>query len=149
MGRQDGPVLDDQVCFALYAASRAVTALYRPLLDDLGLTYPQYLVLLALWERDELTVTDLGRSLQLDSGTISPLLKRLEKLELVRRERRSDDERSVRVALTERGDALRAKAVPLPGLVGDAMGLDGAELDELRDTLRELTESVNAYRERL
>ncbi|RBM12533.1 MarR family transcriptional regulator [Prauserella sp. PE36] len=141
-----GPVLDDQVCFALYAASRAVTALYRPLLDDLGLTYPQYLVLLALWERDELTVKDLGRALQLDSGTLSPLLKRLEKLELVRRERRSDDERSVLVTLTAKGDDLRAKAVPLPGLVGDAMGLDGAGLDELRTTLRELTDSVNAYR---
>lgn len=141
-----GPMLDDQVCFALYAASRAVTALYRPLLDDLGLTYPQYLVLLALWERDELTVKDLGRALQLDSGTLSPLLKRLEKLELVRRERRSDDERSVLVTLTAKGDDLRAKAVPLPGLVGDAMGLDGAGLDELRTTLRELTDSVNAYR---
>ncbi|PXY29996.1 MarR family transcriptional regulator [Prauserella coralliicola] len=141
-----GPVLDDQVCFALYAASRAVTALYRPLLDDLGLTYPQYLVLLALWERDELTVKDLGRALQLDSGTLSPLLKRLEKLELVRRERRSDDERSVLVTLTAKGDDLRAKAVLLPGLVGDAMGLDGAGLDELRTTLRELTDSVNAYR---
>ncbi|PXY35469.1 MarR family winged helix-turn-helix transcriptional regulator [Prauserella flavalba] len=141
-----GPVLDDQVCFALYAASRAVTALYRPLLDDLGLTYPQYLVLLALWEHDALTVKDLGRALQLDSGTLSPLLKRLEKLELVRRERRSDDERSVLVTLTAKGDELRAKAVPLPGLVGDAMGLDGPDLYELRTTLRELTDSVNAYR---
>ncbi|MGH8965178.1 MAG: MarR family winged helix-turn-helix transcriptional regulator [Actinomycetes bacterium] len=141
-----GPVLDDQVCFALYAASRAVTALYRPLLEGLGLTYPQYLVLLALWEHDELTVTELGHSLQLDSGTLSPMLKRLEKLELVRRERRTDDERSVRVALTDRGRALREKAVPLPGVIGDAMGMDDIELSELRQTLRGLTESVNAYR---
>ncbi|PXY22241.1 MarR family winged helix-turn-helix transcriptional regulator [Prauserella muralis] len=144
--QEAGPRLDDQVCFALYAATRAVTALYRPLLDDLGLTYPQYLVMLALWEHDELAVNELGRLLHLDSGTLSPLLKRLEKLELVERRRRADDERSVRVTVAPAGRALRAKAVPLPGVVGEAMGLDERQLDELRRTLRGVTESVNDYR---
>ncbi|NIH83365.1 MarR family winged helix-turn-helix transcriptional regulator [Amycolatopsis granulosa] len=144
---EDAPRLDDQVCFALYAASRAVTSLYRPLLDELGLTYPQYLVMLALWEHGELSVKELGRALSLDSGTLSPLLKRLEKLELVRRERRADDERSVCIRLTGKGDELRAMAAPLPGVVGTAMGLPAAGLEELRATLRGLTDSVNAYRE--
>jgi len=141
------PRLDDQVCFALYAASRAVTSLYRPLLDELGLTYPQYLVMMALWEHGELSVKDLGKALSLDSGTLSPLLKRLEKLELVSRERRADDERSVSIRLTEQGDALRAEAAPLPAVIGEAMGLPAGELEELRATLRVLTESVNTFRE--
>ncbi|WP_431903053.1 MarR family winged helix-turn-helix transcriptional regulator [Amycolatopsis thermoflava] len=147
MAEPAAPRLDDQVCFALYAASRAVTSLYRPLLDELGLTYPQYLVMLALWEHGELSVKDLGQALSLDSGTLSPLLKRLEKLEFVRRERRADDERSVCIRLTDKGDGLRSKAVPLPGVIGDAMGLPPDELEALRATLRGLTESVNAYRE--
>src|SRR5207248_10850913 len=88
-------LLDDQLCFALYAASRAVTARYRPLLDELGLTYPQYLVMLVLWEQDSISVRDLGASLQLESSTLSPLLKRLEANGLLRRERRAEDERSV------------------------------------------------------
>lgn len=94
-------LLDDQLCFALYAASRAVTARYRPLLDELGLTYPQYLVMLVLWDRDGSTVSDLGKALQLESSTLSPLLKRLEAAGLLRRERRPDDERSVALYLTD------------------------------------------------
>jgi DNA-binding MarR family transcriptional regulator len=140
------PRLDDQVCFALYAASRAVTGLYRPLLDELNLTYPQYLVMMVLWEHGSSQVKDLGTALSLDSGTLSPLLKRLEKLGLVRRERRSEDERSVRITLTGEGAALKDKAIPLPATIGEAMGLDDAGLDELRDTLRALTASVNSYR---
>ncbi|KAA9153869.1 winged helix-turn-helix transcriptional regulator [Amycolatopsis acidicola] len=139
------PKLDDQVCFALYAASRAVTALYRPLLDEMGLTYPQYLVMLVLWEQGGSPVKDIGTALSLDSGTLSPLLKRLERSGLIRRERRNEDERSVRITLTPDGLALREKAAPLPIVVGDAMGLDQSGLDELRDTLRKLTESVNSY----
>lgn len=141
--------LDDQVCFALYAASRAVTSLYRPLLDALGLTYPQYLVMLVLWEQGSSQVKDLGAALSLDSGTLSPLLKRLEKLGFVRRERRTDDERSVSITLTDEGAALREKAVGLPDRIGDAMGLDAAAQAELRATLRELTMSVNDYRIRV
>ncbi|WP_199429600.1 MarR family winged helix-turn-helix transcriptional regulator [Qaidamihabitans albus] len=143
------PRLDEQLCFALHAASRAVTGLYRPLLDDLGLTYPQYLVMLSLWEHGDRGVKELGQALCVDSGTLSPLLKRLEKAGLVRRERRGDDERSVRVTLTEEGDRLRAKAVSLPGVVGEAMGLGPAQIDELRTTLHQLTDSVNRYRANL
>ncbi|MFB9906041.1 MarR family winged helix-turn-helix transcriptional regulator [Allokutzneria oryzae] len=134
--------LDDQVCFALYAASRAVTGFYRPLLDKLGLTYPQYLVLLALWENGACPVKDLGAALQLDYGTLSPLLKRLEKAGLVRRERRLDDERSVLVTVTEEGAALREKALELPPVLGPAMGLEAAEFDQLKAMLRKLTLSV-------
>ncbi|WP_200834587.1 MarR family winged helix-turn-helix transcriptional regulator [Amycolatopsis alkalitolerans] len=144
----EAPRLDDQVCFALYAASRAVTSLYRPLLDELNLTYPQYLVMMVLWEHGSSQVKDLGAALSLDSGTLSPLLKRLEKLEYVRRERRSDDERSVCVTLTEKGESLKEKTISLPVTMGEAMGLDSAGLDELRETLRALTNSVNDYRVR-
>lgn len=139
--------LDDQLCFGLYAASRAVTGLYRVVLDDLGLTYPQYLVMLALWEQDRRQVKELGMLLNLDSGTLSPLLKRLEKIGLVRRERQADDERSVRVSLTEDGAALEDRAAGIPAIIGDAMGLDAAELARTRAELDRLTESVNAYRE--
>ncbi|WP_086819823.1 MarR family winged helix-turn-helix transcriptional regulator [Allokutzneria sp. NRRL B-24872] len=134
--------LDDQVCFALYAASRAVTGFYRPLLDKLGLTYPQYLVMLALWENGACPVKDLGAALQLDYGTLSPLLKRLEKAGLVRRERRQDDERSVLVTVTDEGAALRGRALELPPAIGTAMGLELAEFDQLRGLLRKLTTSV-------
>lgn len=139
--------LDDQLCFGLYAASRAVTALYRVVLDGLGLTYPQYLVMLALWEEDERLVKELGTRLNLDSGTLSPLLKRLEKSGLVRRDRRADDERSVRISLTEDGTRLKDRARGIPATIGDAMGLDAAGLARTRAELDRLTESVNAYRE--
>ena len=139
--------LDDQLCFGLYAASRAVTALYRVVLDDLGLTYPQYLVMLALWEEDERLVKELGTLLNLDSGTLSPLLKRLEKSGLVRRDRQADDERSVRISLTEDGVRLRDRARGIPKIIGEAMGLDAAGLARTRAELDRLTESVNAYRQ--
>ncbi|WP_181776706.1 MarR family winged helix-turn-helix transcriptional regulator [Amycolatopsis pittospori] len=139
--------LDDQLCFGLYAASRAVTALYRVVLDDLGLTYPQYLVMLALWEEDARLVKELGTLLNLDSGTLSPLLKRLEKSGLVRRDRQADDERSVRISLTEDGAKLKERASGIPGVIGDAMGLDKDGLARTRADLDRLTESVNAYRE--
>jgi DNA-binding MarR family transcriptional regulator len=131
-----------QVCFALYAASRAVTALYRPVLDRLGVTYPQYLVLLVLWERDETTVKELGDALMLDSGTLSPLLKRLESGGLVARRRSSADERSVVVGLTQAGDRLRRRAADIPATVAAATGLAPAELSALRGTLVALTEAV-------
>jgi DNA-binding MarR family transcriptional regulator len=102
--------LDDMVCFALHAASRAVTAAYRPLLEPLGVTYPQYLVLSTLWERGDQTVGELVELLQLDYGTMTPLLKRLEKQGLVRRTRSPEDERSVIVSLTDDGTALRVDA---------------------------------------
>lgn len=134
--------LDRQVCFALYTATRAVTARYRPLLDELGLTYPQYLVLLALWEHDNRSVKDLGAALHLDSSTLSPLLKRLEAAGLVARERRSDDERSVTVRLTPDGSALRRRAAAVPARLVCDGGLDAGELGRLRDTLVRLTAAL-------
>ena len=141
--------LDDQLCFGLYSASRAVTSLYRAVLADLDLTYPQYLVMLALWERDDRLVKELGTELNLDSGTLSPLLKRLETAGLVKRTRQADDERSVRISLTGTGAALREKAAGIPDVIGEAMGLDQAGLARMRGELDRLTESVNAYRDAL
>ncbi|MEU3185066.1 MarR family transcriptional regulator [Streptomyces sp. NPDC006923] len=143
--RQDFTLrLDDQLCFALYAASRAVTARYRPLLQELGLTYPQYLVMLVLWERDSASVRDLGEALQLDSGTLSPLLKRLETYGLIRRERRLEDERSVLVSLTEEGEALRERADAVPPAMGEAMGLTPEQTGTVRSILRTLIANVTA-----
>jgi DNA-binding MarR family transcriptional regulator len=143
------PRLDDQLCFGLYSASRAVTSLYRAVLADLDLTYPQYLVMLALWEQDDRLVKELGAELNLDSGTLSPLLKRLESTGVIKRTRQADDERSVRVSLTHAGKALREKAVDVPAVIGDAMGLDQAGLARMRGELDRLTESVHAYRDAL
>ncbi|GAB2729249.1 hypothetical protein GCM10010442_58480 [Kitasatospora kifunensis] len=137
-------LLDDQMCFALYAASRAVTGLYRPMLEELGLTYPQYLVLLVLWDRDEASVKELGSALHLDYGTLTPLLKRLESNGLLRRQRRPDDERAVRITLTDEGSALRERARAIPAAIGDAMGLEPEEFERTRATLRRLTTNVTA-----
>ncbi|MFJ6670619.1 MarR family winged helix-turn-helix transcriptional regulator [Actinosynnema sp. NPDC091369] len=135
--------LDDQLCFALYAASRAVTARYRPLLDGLGLTYPQYLVMLVLWERGAVPVKDVAAALQLDYGTLSPLLKRLEAGGLIRRERRPDDERSVRLVLTEQGQELQERAKDVPPAMGEAMNLDEEDTARLRALLRTLADNVS------
>jgi DNA-binding MarR family transcriptional regulator len=136
-------LLDDQLCFALYAASRAVTQLYRPLLEELGLTYPQYLVMLLLWERGELTVRALAETLQLDYGTLSPLLKRLAGAGLVERQRRTDDERLVHISLTEDGGRLKSRADQVCRVVFDAYGLDARQFSELRTTLQEVTDAVS------
>jgi DNA-binding MarR family transcriptional regulator len=137
-------LLDDQLCFALYAASRAMTSLYRPLLDELGLTYPQYLVMIVLWERGSSSVKELGAALHLDYGTLSPLLKRLEGAGLLRRERRAHDERSVQVVLTDAGAALREGARAIPPVIRAATGLAAQESEGLRVALRRLTASVTA-----
>ncbi len=136
-------MLQRQVCFALYSASRAATAVYRPMLQELGLTYPQYLVLLLLWERDGASVRELGEELALDSGTLSPLLKRLEAAGLVRRQRSADDERRVQVHLTDDGDALRERAAAVPQQLAEAAGLEPGELDQLRGTLSRLTAALH------
>ena len=142
------PLLDEQLCFALYAAQRAVTAAYRPLLEDLGLTYPQYLVLLVLWERGETTVKELAGALRLDYGTMSPLLKRLESAGLVRRERAAADERSVLVACTGRAEDLRERAARVPGALLSATGLGAAEVARLREELWWLAERAQEASER-
>jgi MarR family transcriptional regulator, organic hydroperoxide resistance regulator len=136
-------LLGDQLCFALYAASRAVTQLYRPLLQELGLTYPQYLVMLLLWERGEMTIGDLADTLQLDYGTLSPMLKRLANAGLLERRRAVDDERVVRVTLTDAGQGLKFKAQPVCQAVVDSYGLDARQFRELRETLEALANSVN------
>jgi len=140
----DGLELEKQVCFALYSATRAVTQLYRPVLDALGLTYPQYLVMLVLWERGASTVKQLGEALELDSGTLSPLLKRLAVHGYVRRERSTSDERSVLVHLTDTGAALRTRASSVPRRIAGATGMEFVELEALRQNLTRLTEAVSA-----
>lgn len=132
---EDALVLDRQVCFALAVANRAVLGVYRPILDKLGLTHPQYLVMLALWEQAPLTGKHLGRVLQLDSPTLSPLLKRLEALGLVTRERGTVDERQLVVDLTDKGRALRTDAASVPGAVFEALGVGISELEDLHAAL--------------
>ena len=134
--------LDHQLCFALYSASLAMTKLYKPLLEDLGLTYPQYLAMLVLWETDGVTVSELGDRLHLDSGTLTPLLKRLEVAELVTRLRDVQDERRVLIRLTTSGRKLKSRAARLPGCVLQATQCD---LSEVLD----LTRQVQALRNRL
>ncbi|MCX5333669.1 MarR family winged helix-turn-helix transcriptional regulator [Streptomyces sp. NBC_00140] len=136
--------LDQQICFSLNAASRAFGGVYRVILKDLGLTYPQYLVMLVLWEHGELPVKKLGEHLRLDSGTLSPLLKRLESAGLVRRERSARDERSVEVRLTEEGVALRERALEVPRRIVAATTFDVDEIRELRARLDELTTALDS-----
>jgi DNA-binding MarR family transcriptional regulator len=140
----DHLTLDEQLCFPLYAASRAMTAVYRPKLERLGLTYPQYLVMLALWERDERSVGDVCQALDLDSGTLSPLLKRLEGAGLIERRRSAADERRVDIRLTERGRALRAEAGDIPAQMAEASGLSIDEVIALRGILHRLTEALKS-----
>jgi DNA-binding MarR family transcriptional regulator len=127
--------LDTQLCFAIYGAAHAFTRTYKPLLEPLGLTYPQYLVMIALWEEDDLPVKAIGDRLGLDSGTLSPLLKRLEQSGLVLRKRDRDDERLVRISLTEKGSDLRQKAVEVTKAIGQAVGCGMEEAAALRDAL--------------
>lgn len=136
----DDPLaLERQVCFALAVASRTVISVYRPLLEPLGLTHPQYLVMLALWESEPLSVSDLSRRLELDAATLSRLLKRLEKAGLVRRGRNPHDERSLAVVLTDSGRALRDEAVKIPGAIAESLDVDLDELIELHRRLVAVT----------
>ena len=136
--------LEHQVCFALNNATRAFGALYRDALKDLGLTYPQYLAMLALWEHGELSVKRLGELLRLDSGTLSPLLKRLETAGLVLRERSPLDERSVLISTTAAGTALREQATRVPAEVAARTGFDLDEMRQLRGLLGRLTDRLDA-----
>lgn len=134
--------LDHQLCFAIYSASLAMTKLYKPLLDPMGLTYPQYLVLLVLWEGEVPSVSTLGERLSLDSGTLTPLLKRLEAAGLVQRLRDTADERRVRIQLTPAGQALKARAEGIPRQVACASGCDLDELSQLTHRLKALREAL-------
>ncbi|MGW4633464.1 MarR family winged helix-turn-helix transcriptional regulator [Nocardia sp. NPDC004415] len=132
----DDPLrLDRQVCFALAVANRSVLAVYRPLLDPLGLTHPQYLVMLALWGEAPMSVKAVAEAIQLDSPTLSPLLKRLEAAGLITRRRDPGDERSLLIDLTAEGRALRAEAEKIPPAVVERLGVSLADLEELRDVL--------------
>ncbi|WP_022892305.1 MarR family winged helix-turn-helix transcriptional regulator [Agromyces subbeticus] len=134
--------LENQVCFALAVAARGVIGVYRPILEPLGLTHPQYLVMLALWQRSPRTVRDLGEALQLEPATLSPLLKRLEAQGYLTRERNARDERALDVALTDAGRALRARALEIPPQVVDRLGMSVDELGSLRDRLTEVIAAV-------
>jgi len=139
----DDPLaLDRQVCFALAVANRAVLDVYRPLLEPMGLTHPQYLVMLALWERTPRSVKDLGSVLRLDSGTLSPLLKRLAASGLVTRTRARDDERALEVGLTEKGKRLRKQAERIPAQVMDQLGVEAKQLETLHRALMRVVDAA-------
>lgn len=135
----EGPFpVDQQICFAIYGAAHAFNRAYKPLLEPLGLTYPQYLVMMALWEQDKVTVKALGERLGLDSGTLSPLLKRLESAGSITRQRDPDDERQVLISLTEDGAALKRQALGIQMSIGAATGCNWADLKDLRDRVNAL-----------
>lgn len=135
--------LDNQLCFALYSSSRGVTRLYRPLLSEFGITYPQYLAMLVLWEKEPLTVKELGERLFLDSGTLTPLLKRMEKQGLLKRERSQGDERQVLINLTEEGRKLKDKALAIPLKVADQVNISQSEFISLLTSLKKLMRKID------
>jgi DNA-binding MarR family transcriptional regulator len=137
--------LDRQLCFAAYSLSQAFSRVYKPGLDQIGLTYPQYLVLLVLWEQDDRTVKQIGDRLHLDSGTLTPLLKRLEAAGIVRRQRDTKDERQVRISLTPKGQGLKEQAAEARQGVACATGLPAVDIQDLRDDLIRLRDSLNSF----
>ena len=139
--------LDNQICFAVYSASHAFNRVYKPLLDRLGLTYPQYLVMLVLWERDGVPLKEIGERLHLDSGTLTPLLKRLEQAGLVRRNRSTEDERQVLIGLTAQGNALKEKARAVPPSILAAAQCSVAELTAVKNEIVALRDRINAMME--
>ena len=138
-------VLEDQLCFLLYASSREMTKKYKPLLDKLEVTYPQYLVLLLLWEQDTLTVKKLGELLALDSGTLTPMLKRMEQNGLIVRERSTEDERSVMIKLTEKGLGLQEEACFIPDRISAMSGEDKRVVEDLKASLLQLLKTLQQF----
>jgi DNA-binding MarR family transcriptional regulator len=144
----DAPLLlGNQICFAIYSTAHAFNRVYKPLLDRLGLTYPQYLVMLVLWERDGVPVKDIGERLFLDSGTLTPLLKRLEAAQLIKRTRNPADERQVLIALTSQGHALKEKARTVPQSILAASACSIGELSAMKNDLVALRDRLNAVLE--
>ena len=134
-------LLSSQICFPIYSVSRLLTKAYKPHLEELGITYPQYLVLMVLWENDKVSVNQITEKLLLNTNTMSPLLKRMEKMELVNRARSQEDERIVIIALTDKGRELKTKALPIPDRLFDEIVTDKIEIDDmlkLKDTLCDL-----------
>ncbi len=136
--------LDNQICFAVYSTAHAFNRVYKPLLDRLGLTYPQYLVMLVLWERDDVPLKDIGERLFLDSGTLTPLLKRMEAADLIRRTRSTEDERQVLIALTPKGQALKEKARSVPEGILASSACSIGELSAIRNEIVGLRDRLNA-----
>jgi len=135
--------LDNQLCFALYSSSRGITRLYRPLLSEFGITYPQYLAMLVLWEKEPLTVKELGERLFLDSGTLTPLLKRMEKQGLLKRARSQGDERQVLISLTDKGRKLKDKALAIPLKIADQVNISQSEFISLLTSLKKLMRKID------
>ncbi|MDR6457214.1 DNA-binding MarR family transcriptional regulator [Chryseobacterium vietnamense] len=136
------PKLENQICFPLYVIAKEITGLYRPFLDELGITYPQYLVMMILWDGDGLTVTHIGEKLFLDSGTLTPLLKRLESKGFIIRKRKKEDERVVEVFLDEAGKQLQEKACEIPGKIQEKLGIQPEELLHLKDTVLKILNKI-------
>lgn len=142
MKHQKPPRLGNQICFPLYVISKEITGLYRPFLDELGITYPQYLVMMVLWENDGLTVNQIGEKLYLDSGTLTPLLKRLESKHFIIRQRKKEDERVVEVFLAEAGALLKQKACEIPRKIQDKLNLTEEDLAELKETVQKILNKI-------
>lgn len=134
--------LENQLCFALYASSKEVIRLYKPLLDPFRLTYTQYITMLVLWERDGITVTELGTRLLLDSGTLTPLLKKLQRVGFIERKRNRDDERTIRISLTKKGRELQEQLADVPHKISCSLGLNDEMTDELKKCLTGLLHNL-------
>jgi len=134
--------LDNQICFPLYVIAKEITGLYRPFLDEIDITYPQYLVMMVLWENDGLTVSHIGDKLFLDSGTLTPLLKRLEVKQFLVRKRKKEDERVVEIFLTENGKQLQQKACEIPGKIQQKLDIQPEDLVELKNTIQKILNKI-------
>ena len=143
MDQHKTPQLGNQLCFPLYVIAKEITGLYRPLLDELDITYPQYLVMMVLWEHQRLTVNQIGEKLFLDSGTITPLLKRLEAKSYIVRQRKIEDERVVEISLTDEGERLQDKACLIPEKMNDRLDLSETDVQELKQAISKLLDKIN------
>jgi DNA-binding MarR family transcriptional regulator len=146
MENQQPPQLGNQFCFPFYVIAKEITGLYRPFLDELGITYPQYLVMMVLWEKDGLTINQIGEKLYLDSGTLTPLLKRLEAKNIITRKRKKEDERVVEIFLAEQGSKLRDKACQIPAKMQEKLNLTAEDLLELKATVQKILSRIEKYR---
>lgn len=143
MDQNKTPQLGNQLCFPLYVIAKEITGLYRPLLEELDITYPQYLVMMVLWEHQRLTVNQIGEKLFLDSGTITPLLKRLEAKSYILRQRKIEDERVVEISLTDEGERLQDKACLIPEKMNDRLDLSETDVQELKQAISKLLDKIN------
>lgn len=143
MDQHKTPQLGNQLCFPLYVIAKEITGLYRPLLEELDITYPQYLVMMVLWEHQRLTVNQIGEKLFLDSGTITPLLKRLEAKSYIVRQRKIEDERVVEISLTDEGERLQDKSCLIPEKMNDRLNLSETDVQELKQAISKLLDKIN------